>query len=148
MQAMNYNSLISMPANLCWYLTCTLHFCFSFLCIIILFSWVSLLSGEDCVPLRCSIARRSNHSIECRLWLRKYTGRPNIVNPLLVQRHFCPINALHFFQPESSVMASSTKSDHDSFDSERVLKLFQGCKAENGDLSIDCYNDAYEELCK
>ena len=66
---------------------------------------------------------------------------------LAVQRHFCPITALRFCQPESPTMAAPSKSDHE-FDAEVVLKLFQGCKAENGDLSIDCYNDAYEELCK
>lgn len=45
-------------------------------------------------------------------------------------------------------MAASSKADQESFDAERVLKLFQGCKTEDGELSIDCYNDAYEELCK
>lgn len=49
-------------------------------------------------------------------------------------------------KPDTSKMAATT--DHHEFDSEKVVTLFESCKTENGELKIDCYNDAYEELCK
>lgn len=51
------------------------------------------------------------------------------------------------FRSEVTTMAAKGKGTED-FDALRVFQLFQNCKQENGDLLIDCYNDAYEELCK
>ncbi|CAG5131711.1 unnamed protein product [Candidula unifasciata] len=42
----------------------------------------------------------------------------------------------------------AAERQHQVFDPEKVLKLFSSCRAEDDLIFIDCYVDAYEELCK
>lgn len=50
-----------------------------------------------------------------------------------------------------SVATASVKMaahSRDSFDALRVYNLFSSCRKDNDVISLDCYIDAYEELCK
>ncbi|KAK6176466.1 hypothetical protein SNE40_014750 [Patella caerulea] len=45
-------------------------------------------------------------------------------------------------------MATNKTDKKSDFNLERLLQLFRACKDADGEISIDRYNDAYDELCK
>ncbi|XP_005100179.1 ceramide-1-phosphate transfer protein [Aplysia californica] len=51
-------------------------------------------------------------------------------------------------KPDLTSGVKMAASDAEKFDAEKVLKLFSSCRGDGDILSLDCYVDAYEELCK